>query len=451
MIDRDLEVQKLLRLEVASKGSQSAVAFAVFSIFIFFYHFGCVEYEGVIKLTSIIIIILSVIRLAISKKVKKNNFMSSRDWKIIVFLVWANVIGWSVIFNLASFEHKLAGFHFIVATTMLTGFIASSLVTLAYDPILFIPFQFILLLPQLFVITYLYFIPERVDSIALLIPYSMYLLYQFKQYKEFRDQLIQRFGYQIDLEQSNLKLLKSQTALIDQTTKLVHTSRLAALGEMSAGIAHEVNNPLAIISGSMQQIEKMVNRGEVEKEQFLKLTHKSQQSIERVTKIIKGLKQFSQQSDTLPKVIVPLSDIINDTTNFCSEMLVARYIKLNIEEIPQIMIECQPVQISQVLINLIKNAEDSVLGEQLDADKWIKINFQIEKKLIYINVSNSGSRIPEEIHSKLFQPFFTTKVVGKGTGLGLSISHGIMKEHNGDLFFASENPFTTFSLVLPIK
>lgn len=100
----------------------------------------------------------------------------------------------------------------------------------------------------------------------------MYLAYQMKQFKDFKNQLTQRFNYQLDLEHSNEELRKSQEALIDQTTKLVHTSRLAALGEMSAGIAHEVNNPLAIISGSMQQIERIVNRGEADSESILKLS-----------------------------------------------------------------------------------------------------------------------------------------------------------------------------------
>lgn len=369
----------------------------------------------------------------------------------MVFYVWMNALGWSLAFNFASYELKLTGIHFIVVTTMLAGFVAASLITLAYDSILFLPFQFLLLAPQIGIVTYFYFSPEKFNALPLIPIYVMYLAYQLRQFKDFKNQLTQRFNYQLDLEHSNEELRKSQEALIDQTTKLVHTSRLAALGEMSAGIAHEVNNPLAIISGSMQQLERIVSRGEADSESILKLSTKSQHSIERVTKIIKGLRHFSQQSDTLPKVSISLNEIILDTANFCSEMLASRYIKFEIETVPDVELECQPVQISQVLINLIKNAEDALSEESNEAERWIKISFKKEGDFIFVRVINGGPVIPKDIHSKLFQPFFTTKVVGKGTGLGLSISHGIMKEHKGDLIYDQSEGHTTFAMVLPVR
>ncbi len=334
---------------------------------------------------------------------------------------------------------------------MLAGFVAASLITLAYDSILFIPFQIILLLPQIIIILCFYLGPEKFNALPLVPIYFMYLFYQLRQFKDFRTQLTQRLSYQLELEHSNDELQKSQAALIEQTAKLIHTSRLAALGEMSAGIAHEVNNPLAIISGSMQQIERSISRGELNSENILKLSAKSQLSIERVTKIIKGLRHFSQQSDSLPKVTVSLIEIIEDTTSFCSEMLSTKYIKLSIDSIPDILLECHPVQISQVLINLIKNAEDALSVEKEESERWIKINFENQANYLSIKVSNGGSPIPSEIHQKLFQPFFTTKVVGKGTGLGLSISHGIMKEHKGDLIFDQFAAKTTFAMLLPVK
>ena len=339
--------------------------------------------------------------------------------------------------------------NFIVVTTMLAGFLAASLVTLSYDKILFLPFQMLMLLPQVGIITYMYYF-EEINALALIPIYLMYFVYQLRQFKDFSTQMKQRFSYQLDLEQSNKELQVSQDALINQTTKLVHTSRLAALGEMSAGIAHEVNNPLAIISGSIQQIERIIRRGENSPEKILDLSTKTLGSIERVTKIINGLRHFSQQSDSNPRVVTGLRDIIEDTNNFCFELLSARHIKLQIEPIPEVRIECHPIHISQVLINLIKNAEDALDSEMREEERYVRLSFAQENGIVLISVMNGGEPIPKNLHDKLFQPFFTTKPVGKGTGLGLSISHGLMREHKGDLVLDTNSHKTTFIMQLPI-
>lgn len=448
MLLKDLQLKNLLRLEVAYKSIQSSTAFAVFSVFLFFYSFGCERFEYVIKSSMVIIFITSLVRLKICRKVNEQKYISSKTWKTMVGLIWINAVCWSVAFNFASYELKLSGIDFITVTTMLAGFIAASLVTLAYDSILFLPFQALLLLPQVGIILYLY-TTEKINALPMIFIYLMYFVYQMKQFKDFRAQLIQRMSYQLDLEHSNKELHVSQEALINQTTKLVHTSRLAALGEMSAGIAHEVNNPLAIISGSIQQIERLVKRGEANPDMILTLSSKTLGSIDRVSKIINGLRHFSQQSDNNPRVVTTMKEIIEDTNNFCSELLNARHIKLQVDAIPDVKILCHPIHMSQVLINLIKNAEDALEEEKRPEERFIRLSFSLKNGLVMVSVINGGNPIPQELRGKLFQPFFTTKPVGKGTGIGLSISHGLMREHNGDLVLDSESERTTFIMQIP--
>jgi signal transduction histidine kinase len=449
MLLKDLQLKNLLRLEVAYKSKQSSTAFAVFSVFIYFYAFGCTKFNLVIKASMLVVFVVSLLRLRLIQKINDQHYVSSKNWKTMVFYVWLNALGWSIAFNFASFELKLSGMNFIVVTTMLAGFLAASLVTLSYDKILFLPFQMLMLLPQVGIITYMYHY-EGINALALIPIYLMYFVYQLRQFKDFSTQLKQRFSYQIDLEQSNKELQVSQDALINQTTKLVHTSRLAALGEMSAGIAHEVNNPLAIISGSIQQIERLIRRGENSPEKILDLSSKTLGSIERVTKIINGLRHFSQQSDSNPRVVTALRDIIDDTNNFCFELLAARHIKLQIDPIPEVKVECHPIHISQVLINLIKNAEDALETETREDERYVRLSFSQENGIVLINVVNGGKPIPKDLQDKLFQPFFTTKPVGKGTGLGLSISHGLMREHKGDLVLDTNSLKTTFIMQLPV-
>ncbi len=444
MSERSEKIKILLRREVAYKSTPSALTFAAFSIFTFFYAFECTRFLNEIRIASIIIFFASLMRVSLTQAIKATGEMSPLQWKKIQFLVWTNSFFWAFIFSLASYELQFKGVPFILINTIITGFVAASLVTLSYDISLFIPFQILLLLPQCILLLYHYITVEDSGLIALLPAYIIYFIYQLRQLSVFRNQVIERFNYELDL-------IESKEALIQQTTKLVHTSRLAALGEMSAGIAHEVNNPLAIISGSLQHLEKVLSRPPIDPEKLLTLTKRSQHSIERITKIIIGLRHFSQQSDSLPTVNTSLKEIVEDTCNFCSEMLSARYIKLKIDDIPAVHINCHPVQISQVLINLIKNAEDA-LNDETDTEKrWIGLSFEQSQKSILINVSNGGPEIPKEIHDRLFEPFFTTKSVGKGTGLGLSISRGIMKEHGGDLFFNPVGLQTRFSMELPIQ
>lgn len=450
MQQRQEKLIQLLRLEVVDKSYASSLAFTIFAIFSFFYKYSTVQYAWLIQSASVIIMMVNLTRFSFCKKINKRKILLESDWRILQWMIWINAFGWSIVLNTASFELQLQGPHFIVVTTLLAGFVGSSIVTLAYFPSLFIPFQVFLLVPQTFIITYFYFF-TGVNHLPLIFLYVMYLFYQLKQYQIYRKENLKRFIYQLDLEQANAELQKSKEELIDQTVKLVHVSRLAALGEMSAGIAHEINNPLTIMKGGAQLIEKNVMKEDFDKETILKQSQKIQNSVNRVTKIIQGLKNFSNLSDNKPKEAVPLKEIIEDTLNFCTEALTVQGIKIELAPVPELRIHCHPVQISQVLINLIKNAQDEIIEKDFqETDRWIKVHFTNDEKTLSIMVTNGGPKIPTEITEKIFSPFFSTKPVGKGTGLGLSISQKIMREHLGDLLFDKNRPNTTFIMSLPV-
>jgi signal transduction histidine kinase len=443
-------LKNMLRHEVADKGRAAAIYFGLFAAFVIYYGFSCTKYAWLIKGCAAFIILLSIFRLRLTNAFRKSLNLNDKLWNNLRLNIWLNMVCWSILLTTASVELEFTGVHFIVVTTVLCGFISSSLITLSPDMTLFLPFQFLMLGPQLCFMIYDALTANKYGLGALIPVYFMYLMYQVKQVRDFRRKIIQNFNSQLNLKKTNDELQSSQEAQVQQTVKLIHTSRLAALGEMAAGIAHEVNNPLAIISGSLQQLERKFDRQEFSDIEALKRhTGRSQQAIERITKIINGLRLFSQQSDTLPKVKVTLKEIVNDTLGFCAEMLKARYVRLDIEPIPEATIECHPVQISQVLINLIKNAEDALGAELDESERWVKILFEEKSDLIKIHVINGGKRIPDDIQDKLFIPFFTTKGVGEGTGLGLSISRGIMHEHGGDLILNDSEKQTTFTILLP--
>jgi signal transduction histidine kinase len=452
MQKRDEIIRNMLRQEVANKSVTSSIAFALFSIFIFIYPFGCVQFKPLIQSITVFIFFISIVRYLLCRKLKQWQSINERQWQVLKYFIWLNSLGWCVIFNVASFELRLSGIHFIVVTTMIAGFVGASLNTLSYFSFLFIPFQAMLLIPQIGIILYYYyFAPEHLNYLPLIILYTMYFAYQVKQYLDFREENLKRFHYQLDLEKANAELERSKEELIEQTVQLVHVSRLAAIGEMSAGIAHEINNPLTIMKGGAQIIEKSILRESYDTNSILKHSQKIQKAINRVTTIVRGLKNFSTASDSLPKEIVSLSEIIEDTVHFCDELLVSHNIRFEIDNIPDCTLKCHPVQISQVLINLIKNAQDVLAEDHIpDQERWIRLNFSLDKKNLTIQVINGGDKISDDIADQVFKPFFSTKPVNSGTGLGLSISQKIIKEHMGEISLDLSGTHTTFVIVHPI-
>ena len=229
--------------------------------------------------------------------------------------------------------------------------------------------------------------------------------------------------------------------------KLLHTSKMSSLGEMSSGIAHEINNPLAIIHGKSHQIRRQIEKGNLEANELIKLTNDIDQTVLRISKIIKGLRSFSRDGDQDPFELRSVLSLFEDTISFCATRFKHHDIDLDVSGIPaDLEIKCRPSQISQVLLNLLNNSFDAT---QSLTDRWIKVKAWEEPNQISISVTDSGHGIPEGIREKILEPFFTTKEVGKGTGLGLSISLGIIKSHGGTLEIDGNAENTRFLIHLP--
>lgn len=237
--------------------------------------------------------------------------------------------------------------------------------------------------------------------------------------------------------------------LIEAESRLIHSAKMAALGEMAGSIAHEINTPLSTVMMLSNQISELLNEQPPDLVETARMTQVISDTAGRIAGIVRGLKTFSRDGNKDAFAAVPLKQILNDTLALCNEKLKNGNIKLIIENsATDFTIECRPVQISQVLLNLINNAQDAI--QQLP-EKWININFEKQPDFVQIFITDSGSGISEEIKSKIFQPFFTTKQIGVGTGLGLSISKGIVDAHHGSLDIDKNCTNTRFVLRLPLK
>jgi two-component system NtrC family sensor kinase len=226
---------------------------------------------------------------------------------------------------------------------------------------------------------------------------------------------------------------------------------MAALGKMAAGIAHEINNPLAVIgekAGWMRDLLAEENFQQSDNfEEYQRSIEKIEEHVERARKITHNMLGFARRME--PRLDdVDVNAIINQTLE-----LLKNHARINNIEIRRDLQSDLPViasdqsQLQQVLLNLLNNAIDAI-----GKDGFIDLATVSDNRTIEISIRDSGSGIPEALQRRIFDPFFTTKGPGRGTGLGLSISYGIIEKMGGSLTFSSrENEGTTFVIRLPIK
>lgn len=235
----------------------------------------------------------------------------------------------------------------------------------------------------------------------------------------------------------------------DTETKLFHASKMATLGEMAGGIAHEINNPLAIIQGAARKIrrevERLISDNEIIKHDFTVL----ELTTLRISKIVKGLKTFARDGERDPMIPSTLKSIIDDALALCYERFRDHGIDVIVDAFDEdIVVTCRAVQVCQALLNLLNNAHDAIYEED---EKWIKIAVSCTEDKVEIRVIDSGRGIPAEVVTRIMQPFYTTKPIGKGTGLGLSIARGLIESHGGQLWYEPESENTCFVIELPVE
>ena len=236
--------------------------------------------------------------------------------------------------------------------------------------------------------------------------------------------------------------------LEQEKQKTIQNSKLATLGEMAAGLAHEVNNPLTIIFGFIRILEEELLSHENNYEIMLKHVGLIKNAAQRAAKIVTNLKDFARDGSGDPFITLPASQLISMVLDLCNERFKKNGIQLELAIINDPAIYCRKIELSQVLLNLLFNAFDAIENQK---ERWVKITTQQHPQFIEICIIDSGPGIVPDIAEKVFMPFFTTKKVGLGTGIGLSISQRIVLNHGGEIFYDPSSPNTKFVIRLPFN
>ena len=234
--------------------------------------------------------------------------------------------------------------------------------------------------------------------------------------------------------------------LKESEARAIAASKMASLGEMASGIAHEINNPLAVIVGRADRILNSL-QSELDIALVGRDLEKIQVMADRIARIVRSLRSLARDGSRDPFEVKSVRDLVYETVELCRARFQHHYVDLRIGEIPaDLSIECRAVQISQVLLNLLNNAFDAVRAQQ---ERWILIECRSLGPSLLLQVSDSGHGVASGIREKIMDPFFTTKPVGEGTGLGLSIARAIVADHRGILSLDQASNPTRFLILLP--
>ena len=239
--------------------------------------------------------------------------------------------------------------------------------------------------------------------------------------------------------------VKADEKLREKDHELEEAQRLSVIGEFAAGIAHEVNNPLAVLKAKTQLLELQIKSLGIEAQDKVKEISKSMEvineTVNHTADLIKNLKTFSSKDKFEKLEFSSVSEIIHVALNISKSRCSYAGIDLKIDVDEKIEVECSPVSLSQVVLNLILNAIHAI--ENLE-EKWVSIETRTSEKGIQILITDSGRGISDDIVGKIMQPFFTTKEPGKGTGIGLSLSAKAVEKMNANLFYNTNAPNTQF-------
>ena len=259
--------------------------------------------------------------------------------------------------------------------------------------------------------------------------------------------------------------------------QILQSEKMAAIGQLAAGVAHEINNPIGFVTSNLRSFGRYMEKlaAHIEKQEAViaeysadqakelitrlreeskldsiledihDLQSESLEGLDRVSKIVQNLKSFSRVDQAVSNS-VDLNECLESTLNIVwNELKYTATVERDLTPLP--LVTCYPQEVNQVFLNLLVNA-----GHAIGENGVIRLRSWQEGNMVYISISDNGCGIPEENLNRLFEPFFTTKEVGKGTGLGLSICYDIVNKHGGEIQVESRVGYgTTFTMCLPIQ
>jgi PAS domain S-box-containing protein len=255
------------------------------------------------------------------------------------------------------------------------------------------------------------------------------------------------------------KLIEVQAVARDNTEirrtrmQLNQSAKMATLGEMATGLAHEINQPLNVMRMAVVNVLKRLSNGDVEIDYLTDKLNRIDTQVQRAARVVNHMRVFGRRSEVEQQLFDPI-DAVDGTLNMLTEGMKGKGVELRIADSGErVKVRGHVDQLEQVLINLMVNARDALLSKHEkdhEFQPWIALSVEQDMQTLWLIVEDNGGGIDPRLLERIFEPFFTTKPVGVGTGLGLSVSYGIVEQMGGRLSVSNSSEGACFRIALPI-
>ncbi|MBO9667220.1 MAG: GHKL domain-containing protein [Bdellovibrio sp.] len=444
-----------LNLDYCKRSVAASVGFIiVFSALLWMPVVTSLSYYPFHQASAGIALVASIARLLLARKISRLEFRGLEKYsKIHNFVVVISTTCLGIICTLGFFDPLNSDAKIFVTSFLISAIAAGSTSSLSLNPKVQVYFLIVVGVIPGIALAFSQHLGDLPYNIWTLFVFT-FVLYVYGNSKQFYRNMVYRYQTEEELkvEKYNLtlairKIESTQEELLDQKARAEYSAKLASLGEMAGGIAHEINTPLNVILLSAEQQMDLLQDGLTNKGQMKESIEKVQSTTNRIATIVRGLRTFARDGAQDPIESISVHSVIDNTLALCYEKFKLNDIEVRRHQNQEnVMIQCRPVQVSQVILNLLNNAFEAIRDLP---QKWIRIDVLEHLTDVEIRITDSGDGIPENLREDIFRPFFTTKGIGKGTGLGLSISRGLIESHQGQLFIDGTSTNTSFVIRLP--
>ncbi|WP_409477261.1 sensor histidine kinase [Pseudobdellovibrio sp. HCB154] len=445
-------VETQLKNELVKRSRSAAPAFIAISMIFFFAPLGLEGQLGVVaRLLLAAAFVVALIRYFYCKKALKLETQAAFDkaYMAIEKVIWVHSLSWALFFGMALINASDINTNFVIAYLSYIGFMTSSIASLSVVPEISKKYQYAMGIAAFVAVGVDAVINRDYGLFSFCVISFVFMVYVLRQSKDYYLQNRSYYQQQWDLLLANDNLIK-------ETTRAEGAARMAAVGRLAAGVAHELNSPLMAASVSLQQTQRLVEN-ELAKnamqERVAENLSLALRSTEKMSKIINAMRSLEPAGKTDRHIReFTVGELIQNFKDLTAERIKKESIDLQFfSDNEDLKFSSDATIVNQVLLNLFTNAVEAFKRNPEQKTRQVRIVIKQKDNVLIISMANNGPLIETDLRGKIFIPFFTTKELSQGVGLGLNVSQSLLESVGGQLWLDKDTDMTQFSISIPMQ